>query len=47
MLGPNARIAIISPYLLIYDYSAKDDAVTLLRILHERRNITQELIRGG
>jgi hypothetical protein len=41
--GQDARIAIVSPYILIYDYVAKDDTVVLLRVLHERRNITREL----
>lgn len=44
-LGANARIAIVSPYILIYDYEPEDDTVVLLRILHERRNITRELVR--
>jgi toxin ParE1/3/4 len=45
VLGPNARVAIISPYILIYDYEPAEDAIVLLRILHERRNITAELVR--
>ena len=45
VFGANARVAIVSPYLLIYDYAPEDDAVVLLRILHGRRNITQELVR--
>ena len=44
-LGRHARIAIVSPYLLIYDYVPDDDTVTLLRILHGRRNITHVLLR--
>jgi toxin ParE1/3/4 len=47
VLGATARAGRVSPYLLIYDYDPKDDAVILLRILHERRNITGELIRRG
>jgi plasmid stabilization system protein ParE len=43
-LGPNARIAIVSPYVLIYDYTIDDDTLTLLRILHGKRNITRELL---
>jgi toxin ParE1/3/4 len=38
-LGSNTRIAIVSPYLLIYDYAPDTDTLTLLRILHGRRNI--------
>ena len=44
-LGKNVRIAIVSPYLLIYDYTPEDDRIILLRVLHERRNITGELVR--
>lgn len=44
-LGQNARIAIVSPYILIYDYTAEDETVVLLRVLHERRNITRTLVR--
>ena len=42
-LGPNCRIAIVLPYLVVYDYV--DDEVTVLRVLHGRRNITRSLIR--
>ena len=44
-LGPNVRIAVVSPYILIYDYLARDDTLVLLRILHEKRNITRRLVR--
>jgi toxin ParE1/3/4 len=40
-LGLNVRVSIVFPYVLIYEYSRDDDAVTLLRILHGRRNITR------
>jgi toxin ParE1/3/4 len=40
-LGAIARVARVSPYLPIYDYDGEDEAVILLRILHERRNITR------
>jgi toxin ParE1/3/4 len=42
-LGPKTRIAIVLPYIVIYDH--EDDAVTVLRVLHGRRNITRDLIR--
>jgi toxin ParE1/3/4 len=45
-LGPNARIGIVSPYILIYDFVRGDDDLVLLRILHGRRNITRDLLRG-
>jgi toxin ParE1/3/4 len=45
-LGPNIRIAVVYPYLLIYRYTRQDETLTLLRILHGRRNITRDLLRG-
>ena len=42
-LGRNARIGVVEPYLVIYDYRA--DVVTILRILDGRRNITRRLVR--
>ena len=42
-LGPKTRLAIVLPYVVIYDH--EDDAVTVLRVLHGRRNITRDLIR--
>lgn len=44
-LGARTRIAIVQPYLLIYDYTRGDDVLTLLRVLHGRRNITPVLLR--
>lgn len=41
-LGPQARIWLVPPYVIIYDYD--DDLVTVLRVLHARRNITIDLI---
>ena len=46
-LGRDIRISIVFPYILIYRYSSQDDTVTLLRILHGRRNITSGLLTGG
>ncbi|MGO9173471.1 MAG: type II toxin-antitoxin system RelE/ParE family toxin [Rhodomicrobium sp.] len=42
-LGPHTRIGIVPPYVAVYDH--KDDLVTVLRVLHGRRNITARLIR--
>jgi|SRR3954463_5161973 toxin ParE1/3/4 len=42
-LGTQTRIAVVSPYLVIYDH--EDNAVTVLRVLHGKRNITRDLIR--
>jgi toxin ParE1/3/4 len=43
-LGPNVRIGIVSPYVLIYEFMQADDRLILLRILHGRRNITRDLL---
>jgi len=43
-LGADTRIGIVRPYILIYDYTAADDTLTLLRIVHGKRNITRRLI---
>jgi toxin ParE1/3/4 len=43
-LGVNTRVAIVQPYLLIYDFTPDDNTLALLRILHGRRNITRGLL---
>ena len=43
-LGSETRIAIISPYVVIYDYARHDDVLTLLRILYGKRDITRKLL---
>jgi plasmid stabilization system protein ParE len=43
-LGPDTRIGMVLPYLLIYDWTAVDDTLTLLRVVHGRRNITRRLL---
>lgn len=45
-LGADTRIGIVRPYILIYDYAAGTDTLTLLRIVHGKRNITRRLLRG-
>jgi toxin ParE1/3/4 len=45
-LGKDVRIGIGLPYIVIYRHSAIDDIVTVLRIVHGRRNITAKLISG-
>lgn len=44
-LGDNVRSAYIHPFVLIYDYDAETDMVSVLRIVHGRRNITRKLIQ--
>jgi toxin ParE1/3/4 len=43
-LGRDARIGIVPPYVLIYEFTATDDTLTLLRVVHGKRNITRRLI---
>ena len=42
-LGPNTRIKIIYPYVIIYDCEGSD--ATVLRVLDGRRDIKIELIK--
>lgn len=43
-LGVDTRIGVVPPYVLIYDHAGTDDTLTLLRIVHGKRNITRRLI---
>jgi toxin ParE1/3/4 len=45
-LGPLARIAVVSPYVMIYDWDSAAETVTVLRIVHGRRRITGKVARG-
>jgi toxin ParE1/3/4 len=38
-LGKEIRVGIVFPYLVIYRHSVADDTVTVLRVIHGRRNI--------
>jgi len=42
-LGPAVRIRPVAPYVVIYDISP--DTVTILRLLHGRRDITRALFQ--
>jgi toxin ParE1/3/4 len=41
--GRNTRVVLVDPYVIFYDYL--DDIVTIVRVLHGRRDITPELVR--
>jgi toxin ParE1/3/4 len=43
LLGPSTRIAVVLPYIIVYDYA--DNEVMVLRVLHGKRNITRNLVR--
>ena len=42
-LGPNARIKIVYPYIVVYDH--EHDKAMILRVLHGRRDITIKLFK--
>jgi plasmid stabilization system protein ParE len=42
-LGPDTRIAILSPYVVVYDYV--NEMVRIVRVLDGRRNIVRRLVR--
>ena len=42
-LGPYARIAVVAPYVVVYDY--QDNTVVIVRVLDGRRDITRRLVR--
>jgi toxin ParE1/3/4 len=43
--GPLARIVTVAPYVVIYDWNATADVVTVLRIIRGNRRITQKSVR--
>ncbi|ARN82750.1 type II toxin-antitoxin system RelE/ParE family toxin [Methylocystis bryophila] len=45
-LGNDVRIAVVRPYLVIYEYMVADDAVMILRLVQGRRRITRNLLRS-
>ena len=44
-LGPDCRVAVVAPYLVVYNYEPAKDRVTLLRIMHCKRGLTERLLR--
>lgn len=43
-LGAHTRVAIVYPYLLIYDYEQDTNTLLLMRIVHGRRRISRRLL---
>jgi len=43
-LGTDARVGIVRPFVVIYDYSTAGNIVMVLRILHGQRDINLSLI---
>ena len=46
-IGPDVRIGIVSPYIVIYGHDKATDTVTIFRFVHGRRKISGKLLRGG
>lgn len=46
-LGPDIRVGIVFPYIIIYRYSENDDTVAVLRIVHAHQEITRKLLSGN
>jgi plasmid stabilization system protein ParE len=46
VLGENVRIVPVLPYVIIYEHVRGTDVVYLLRVVHGRRNISQDMLRG-
>jgi toxin ParE1/3/4 len=42
-LGPHVRIAVLSPYVIIYEHV--NGTVTIVRVLDGRRNVTRRLVQ--
>jgi plasmid stabilization system protein ParE len=42
-LGASVRIAVVYPFVVIYEHT--DGIVTIFRILHAKRDITRDLLR--
>jgi toxin ParE1/3/4 len=45
-LGDHIRIAIIAPYILIYEHERGSEQLAILRVIHGRRHITGRLLAG-
>ena len=46
-IGPDVRIGVVFPYIVIYGHDQTSDTVTIFRIVHGRRKISGKLLRGG
>ena len=45
-LGAHIRVGVVFPYLVIYRHIKDDDTVSIIRIIHGRREITRKILRG-
>jgi plasmid stabilization system protein ParE len=44
-LGPNIRITVVRPYLIIHEHQRGDETLHVLRVVHGRRNITADILK--
>lgn len=44
-LGTETRITVVYPFVMIYDFAEATDVATLLRVLHGKREITEQLLK--
>jgi toxin ParE1/3/4 len=44
-LGAGVRIGVVPPFIVIYEYFEADDTVTILRLVHGRREVTRRLLK--
>ena len=45
-LGAQARIAVVPPFVMIYDWDQTTDTVRIVRVVRGGRKITRKLVRG-
>jgi len=43
-LGPEIRVAVVTPFVIIYHYAESADTVTILRLIDGRRDISKKLL---
>ncbi len=46
-LGPHIRVGVVFPYLVVYRHVVGDDIVSIIRVIHGRRQITRKLLRSA
>jgi toxin ParE1/3/4 len=44
-LGPNIRITIVKPYLIVHEHERGDEELYVLRVVHGRRDVTAEMLK--
>jgi len=44
-LGPNIRIGVVAPYIVIYRHIEADNTVIVHRIVHSSRDVTDKTLK--